>query len=221
MIISDTKEFIFIHNPKCAGTTVRLSLHDYDTRGNNFWMHSDVYGKKIDKAHMTLNILNCGYPEVIKDMSKYFVFGFVRNPLTRVISAFNETHQKLLNDASDDLKKRDEYIRSLNEFCSSLNRNNTKGWSFPYRHCVQQKHMFYFNKKNKADLIMKTEDLNVEIDKLNVLLPCLSEVSNTWIKNIKNKKNISFDARECLTKKTIGIIQDTYSEDYEIFGYKK
>jgi len=219
VIISDSNKFIFIHNPKCAGTTIRKSLNDFDTRGNYFWMHDEIHNLKVDKAHLTLPVLKAKHPNVISDMQDYFVFGLVRNPLERVVSAFNETHQQLLKDASENKSVIPKYSEILNNFCCSLTHHNTKGWSFRYRHCVQQKQMYFLGNKCMADLILKTEELTNDINKLNLLLPCISDASSTWNKKIRNKKVMTFKPIDLLTNKSISVIKKTYQEDFDIFGY--
>ena len=64
MIIGDIHEFIFIHIPKCAGTSVRSALFQHETRNNYYWYHHQIPGARdedpkplIDKAHMPLAIM--------------------------------------------------------------------------------------------------------------------------------------------------------------------
>jgi hypothetical protein len=93
MIISERRGFIFLHNPKCAGTTVRTALSRFDTTGNFFWGFDQWRGHKIDKAHLPLFVTRSKYPDYFSLFGQTFVFMFVRNPYQRAISAFNETHQ--------------------------------------------------------------------------------------------------------------------------------
>ena len=72
MIICDEHKFVFIHVPRTGGTSVR-----------QMW-------KKWDGGHRT----HTTYQEVKqrfrrgRDLSKYFTFGFIRNPWERVYSLF-------------------------------------------------------------------------------------------------------------------------------------
>ena len=88
MIISDTQRFIFLHIPKCGGTTIRNSLIDFDTRNNYFWMYDYLPGaeadsekQRIDKAHMSLPIFKQLYPRDFELLNEYTVFAFSRNPI--------------------------------------------------------------------------------------------------------------------------------------------
>ena len=92
MIISDTQKFIFLHIPKCGGTTVRNSLKKFDTRNDYYWMHVYMNGAtekspklQIDKAHMSLPIFKRLYPKDFELLNEYTVFAFSRNPIKRII----------------------------------------------------------------------------------------------------------------------------------------
>ena len=89
MIISDRRQFVFIHNPKCAGTALRAVLMPFDTTGNFFWLHDTCNGRKIDKAHMPLFMMRQRFPEYFALLPRYLTFMAVRNPFTRAISALN------------------------------------------------------------------------------------------------------------------------------------
>ena len=120
MIISDKYRFVFIHNPKCGGTSVRKALQDYDTRNNHFWMFAEVYGVKVDKAHMPLYLLRVYSPQDYDILKTYFTFMFVRHPIERCISGFNETHKGLVRDLVSKKVTYDEYCATLNSFVQGL-----------------------------------------------------------------------------------------------------
>src|SRR5688500_1347984 len=101
MIISERRGFIFLHNPKCAGTTVRTALSRFDTTGNFFWGLDQWRGHKLDKAHLPVFVTKSKYPEYFSLFAQFFVFMFVRHPYQRVISAFNEPHQHFFATARD------------------------------------------------------------------------------------------------------------------------
>ena len=158
MIISDEKEFIFIHNPKCGGTTVRDSLKRFDTHAHWYWGQTKINDITIDKAHMSLSILRMHFPEAFKLMSKYFVFGVVRNPYKRVISSYNEVFFKEFENVMNGSESFDAYKVRLNDFIAKMSAEQIKGWTQSHRHFILQKNMFYVGRKCYADLILKLED---------------------------------------------------------------
>jgi Sulfotransferase family len=56
MIVSHAKRFVFLHIPKCAGTSFRNALKRYHDDEENFWYrrHHPYFGCEIDYAHMRL-----------------------------------------------------------------------------------------------------------------------------------------------------------------------
>lgn len=88
MIISHKHKFVFLHNPKVAGTAIRQvleSLHDDDT---NFWHQGFVpeLDRVTDLAHLTWREIRRIRPEV-EDYESMVV---VRNPYKRFLSGLQE-----------------------------------------------------------------------------------------------------------------------------------
>ena len=88
MIISDKRKFVFIHNPKTAGTSLRRALVKYHDREVSYWHHlEDIFlDRVIDKAHITMR--DFVHMPDYSSIDEYFSFGFVRNPYDRFYSAF-------------------------------------------------------------------------------------------------------------------------------------
>jgi len=223
MIISESNKFIFIHNPKCAGTTVRNSLEKFDTRDGYYWLFDEVDDRKIDKAHLALNILHRYAPQDFELLKKYFVFGFVRNPYDRVISAFNEGHPKVYKALKSNQIEISEYKEKLNTFCLSLTDRNTQGWHIKYRHCLQQNKMFYLEGKCYADVIIKLEDLNQLSSKIISFLPELTEIIKLWSQQEKSKnvKKLDVDLTDILSEESIKNISQVYALDFILFDYRR
>jgi hypothetical protein len=219
MIISDYKKIIFIHNPKCAGTTVRNSLTQLDSRNNYYWMFDILNKQKIDKAHMPLHILKQYSLDDFKLLEDYFVFGFVRNPYTRVISAFNETHKKIYHDFINNDITLEVYQVELNKFCNTLTKKNTEGWTFKYTHFVRQEFMFMFGNKMMVDIIIKLEDIESGVKKLKVLYPEFSYIFEGWLRVNLNKKSINYSPKILLYEHTLSHITKIYERDFILFDY--
>jgi len=83
-VISDKYQLIFVHNPKCAGSSIKNALQglpEADWRKNDW--------------HYTINqLFRTG--DKIEDIFDYKSFGCVRNPYDRLVSAFTYNIERVL-----------------------------------------------------------------------------------------------------------------------------
>lgn len=105
MIISNTHKFIFIHVPKCAGSTTADILSPY-TQWNDIELGVSTYGENTQQHYrerfgLWKHSSAMDIQQTVGDdvFSTYFKFAFVRNPLFRIISFYNFI-QKLRSKAS-------------------------------------------------------------------------------------------------------------------------
>lgn len=89
-IVCDSKRFVFVHIPKCAGQTISKQLReqiDFDVRfvEDNIFTHP-VLGR-IEPAHIPLPILQEHYPETFDKYRSYDTFAVIREPKARFVSA--------------------------------------------------------------------------------------------------------------------------------------
>lgn len=217
MIVSTRKRFIFIHNPKCGGTSVRRALRAFDTTGDFFWLYDEKDGKTIDKAHLPLSILRDEYPDYFALFDDYFSFMFVRNPYSRIISAFNETRDALYatHDTEDG---REGYVRSLNELIGGMTRDMVDGWTFDFRHFVRQVDFAYLGTKRYVDLVMKIEDYPQCLEALRLLRPDLA-LKLRGARH-RNSRPMAGSFQDYLTPASIAIVNRIYERDFRIFGYE-
>lgn len=100
MLISHKKKFVFIHNPKVAGTTVRNRLLPH-CESNAYHLAGVVDHGLMDRSHLSV----ASWTEEIWQAYRkgYLFFGFVRDPLDRMMSAFSEfehQHSELLSSVA-------------------------------------------------------------------------------------------------------------------------
>jgi len=222
MIVSETKQFVFIHNPKCAGTSVRNALLKFDTTNNQFWGYMTANASKIDKAHLPMYMLRQIFPEYFKRLDTSFVFMQVRNPYLRAVSAFNETtNSEMLNtirEAQDKGPATKAYRDALNEFILKMSRKDVAGWTFEYRHWVRQYDMAYLGRKRMVDLVIKLESWPSGLDKIAVFDPELRDV--LLGAGAINVRRSTLDPMESLTPASIRKINEIYRDDFLVFNYK-
>jgi len=92
MIINHKRKFIFIHLPKCAGTSIKRALYPYcDEYDQFFGGHPDApEGNNEISKHSTAMEIKSFATE--KRWNNYFTFTFVRNPIDRITSLYNWWH---------------------------------------------------------------------------------------------------------------------------------
>lgn len=136
MIISASKRFIFIHNPKAAGTSIRRALSPWDTGR----------GVRAKTKHETINefLTRTQY-----DISGYFVFGFVRNPWDRFSSFYH-----FLKGRSEQYPEINT-VRDVNELAQRIDEPWLRN-----RYSIQPQHQ-YFNKR--VNFIGRYEELSTTI----------------------------------------------------------
>ncbi|WP_209509863.1 MULTISPECIES: sulfotransferase family 2 domain-containing protein [unclassified Ruegeria] len=89
MILSDRHSFVFVHVPKCAGTSVRaavLPYHDADERFLKTVERHPELGE-IDFRHLPLYLLRDLDPEAFEKLKIYDSYALLRDPFQRFQSA--------------------------------------------------------------------------------------------------------------------------------------
>jgi hypothetical protein len=92
MIVSSARQFVFIHNPKAAGTSFRAAIAHLHDDPVVFWglQPAPCFGRVLDFAHLRVWELAEMYPQLAAAAAGGNSLIFVRNPYTRFLSAFRE-----------------------------------------------------------------------------------------------------------------------------------
>ena len=92
MIVSHANRFIFIHNPKCAGSSLRERLQQYHEETEAFWGRRFVpyLGCERDFAHLRLWEMHMLFPDIFFRIPYYRSLVLVRNPYERFLSSLAE-----------------------------------------------------------------------------------------------------------------------------------
>ncbi len=89
MIVSHRQGFIFFHNPKCAGTTVRSALQPWHDDPQIFrgFFEAPFFRGTLDHAHLRLWELQALFPQIFEAAATYRSVIVVRDPFRRFVSA--------------------------------------------------------------------------------------------------------------------------------------
>lgn len=227
MIVSETRQFVFIHNPKCGGTGVRLALMRHDTTGDFFWGYDEILGRKIDKAHMPMHVFRQAYPSYFRLLETSFVFMLVRNPYERALSSFNEIRRRLIKESVESKllfeeqhrqRKRAAYVDAVNEYFANLDPQHLSGWEAGYQHFIRQRDMAFLGRKNMADCIIKLENLEHESIKLGMFD---AELRRAVVATEKKNESRFMSAGEVFNEATVRKINELYRDDFDLFDYER
>lgn len=138
MIISDTKQFVFVHIPKCGGTSVRKLLLPYKT------LNEGLGGAIGD--HRPLLRLEREYSSLWNKLNRYKSFTIVRRPESRF---FSSVMQRLIDFSGIANPTAAEYCRACAADADFLSKHpEFCDWPDDYLHFIPQTaYVFLHNKQ--------------------------------------------------------------------------
>lgn len=98
MLISDQKEFVFVHVAKTAGTSIRAALKPYSVQAPNSKFYSFLRLFDLPKDYRRFKFprhafLSAAHRKLPPDIyQNYFKFAVVRNPWDRLVSCYHSDH---------------------------------------------------------------------------------------------------------------------------------
>lgn len=215
MIICNTKKFIYVHIPKCGGTTVSTVFESnllpqditLNLNPHKGWQkYIDVYQEKYGlHKHSTPGEIELAMKH--EYFSQYFIFTFCRNPFARAYSAYTFT---LKSDAIyRPNSTRYNEIKNMNfdQFISSRYVQNKE--ILPTM--PQSKWLF---SGGKVIHFFKLENINFELPRL---------VNKLWGKDMQSvpitNYSSSQDEWKKMSKRSENAIRELYADDFHILGY--
>ena len=206
MRISLRYKFIFLSNPKTGSESLRKMLIPYSD------IRSKQYSKEKYYHHSHVKKLLIDLEKDNYDYTKFFIFGFIRNPWDRAVSMYFYSRPDKNYKAfwCKDYEKESMFLHNFNEWI--------------YHHKVNNKKIFdpieYFYSDNNGNIIpnkiYKMEEMEDSIKDLNKRL-------NIKIKNIihinksfVNRKHYSF----YFNKESYYYIKDFAKKDIDYGNYK-
>lgn len=218
MIISHKHKFIFIHIPKCAGSSIARSLREYygyDEKLDNADLNEFAMfrcDRKYGNAdylneHSTYNEVKEYFDNNNLNINDYFKFSFVRNPWARRMSQYKYGRRMFKKTNAEWTQKYDKL-----SFCE-----------FIKMHCDCQlnwisKEAFPPSSKKKHEVAIDyigrcenlQEDFNNVCDKIGIPHRQLPHSNKT-----KHKHYTEYYGDE-----TREIVAETTAKDIEYFGYE-
>lgn len=206
------KHVIWVRNPKCAGTSVKMALarpNDYSI--DDTCIHKvpkiksgKYYSEIITKGKVVS--VNASHLDNFRSVNKHafqngFKFTISRNPFDRFISGWRyckSTKHKDINDLIGNLPKK----RSQEHDWYHLSRPQTQG--------------LVVNKKLNFDFVIRFEHLQKDFDKLKALLNIDEEIK---LPHVRVSKHRHYSEYYKDNQKLIDFVVKVYKKDFELFGY--
>lgn len=222
-MISHEHKCIYIHIPKCAGTSIESALGHLDNHtGRGGQDHRSI--RMIEQPLVTPNIfsskenvfevlhrLRLKYITEMNSRNKltltkeqydsYFKFTFIRNPWARAYSWYE-------NVMRDEIHKKDYKITGQLSFNEFLRLYAGKGMLRPQIYWIKD-----FSGSIPLDYIGRFETL---MEDFQEALKAMHKPQITLPHKIKGSGK---DYREHYDKESINIVLEVYKEDIEMFGY--
>lgn len=222
-MISHKHKFIFVHIPKCAGTSVEGVLRPHS---------SDVSG--CQWAKQTKNLRNKGLFDLLEKHTDYFKFTICRNPYTRAVSIYRWIFEKTMT-FNEFLKKTKKFLESGPELAYEQIANNdchlrgTDPVKFDYTNKVKNiigcpggmeayhtLPQMYFIENRSIDFVGRvesiSEDFSTIVDEINILNK--SVLFNHNFNHMIPEKYKQFYDNECRE-----LVENIYGNDIEKLNY--
>jgi hypothetical protein len=221
-LINNSFQFIFVHIPKAAGTSITSVLSRY-TNYCDLEIGGTHFGELIQPAyrrrfgigkHSTAAELRSVVGTVT--WSRYLTFAFVRNPFSRCLSTFH--FLRMWEGVEPKLAQRMKGFSSFKEYVLSGIWAETDG---PDGIIKPQVHWLRRNAKSSemlVDYVGRTERIDVDFPKILQLIDPKSRGLKEFRLPILNRSDKSF-ADELKDDAVAEKIFTTYRADFDAFGY--
>lgn len=195
MPISQTKKAVFVHIPKTAGTTIEKAMGMQNNESLFSLKYDDRY--KVCLQHLYHYEIKQLHPET----ENYYWFSVVRNPLHRLISAYN--HYTTTNGTRTNEFKNCSFKEFTN--CLDLPESDRK---------------FLFDRH--LELQVNFIDKSVEVFKFEQLSNCFNVLKQKF--NVPffthERKGFVVNLSDFYDKYTLDKVLDFYQKDFDAFDYK-
>lgn len=204
--------YIFIHNPKCAGTTMSFLLERLGPCGGAGSGHKSIQEYKNEGINI----------------DSMFKWGFVRNPYDRVLSAYAYNMWQI----------GETFDKTFKQFVLNIQEDMEIG---QFRQHVRQQYKYLCIDGNMSlDFIGRYENISNDwqyvCDKIFQQASNIDDVHNSsrrhyprvgtpaqlrdFKNDIKNYHHIEHPYLKFFDSETIKKVNEVYTKDFELFGYE-
>ena len=211
-MISHKHKCIFIHIPKCAGTSINFFLfpeekiHWFDA--NYEVVHGWCPQRKFFMQHATSKQLVETGLVTQEQWETYFKFTFVRNPWDRAVSDYFwlMKDQKVEGTFNQYLNRSGEFAPLLNDIGAKYYRGD---------HLIPQSDFFSEEGIYKMDFVGRFENFSEDMNKVVLRLGYDKEFDMHVNKGINRTEHYS----KLFTDESRDIVASLYAKDIQQFGY--
>jgi len=205
-MISDRLKCVFIHIPKCGGTSIENALWAPEEK-----TQQNLFGGLIDPFH---NAYQTGALQHLKGLqvrhvigreiyNAYFKFAIVRNPFARAVSQFHYIKERKGLRKFIGMKPSDDFKTYLDK----THRRTHVQWE------PQVSFLFDHQGRSMVDYIGRLEDMQTAFQDICQRLGVTAELPHSKKSERKVPYQTFYDAE------SIAYIEDVYADDLEVFGY--
>ncbi|WP_298942616.1 sulfotransferase family 2 domain-containing protein [uncultured Psychromonas sp.] len=218
-IINNSKQFVFVHVPKAAGTSVTNVLAKYTTY-KDLEIGGTHFGESIQPAYKNrFGLCKHSAASSIRNVigqdtwDNMYKFSIVRNPYDRVISTYKFLLKWVGTPAP--VKEKLESFKDINEYVLSSMWEDSEGPDFIFK--PQVFWLTDINDRSKiiVDFIGKLETLDQDLASIQSVIE--GDHVDVDITPQLNKTEGSYK----LNERAIEKINIVYSRDFTLLGYKK
>lgn len=204
--INHKTKTIFLHNPKSGGTYIKNILLDHCG-------FEALYIEKYKSTDYNLILEKCQhihhyYPLFNNYLDNYFSFSFVRNPYTKLFSAYNDFKEKCPNN---------QLLVSFNSFIKNYNKFNN---DITFHAFVPQYKHFLINSIAKIKYIAKFEFINTELSNIMNIVGIDENIYKNNTFSINYNHGYYYSIVHSFDNDIISFVNETFKTDFELFNYK-
>jgi len=199
--INKNKFYIFIHIPKCAGTSIEKATNTIDKEENGYGIIDGDTHKSYQHYLWSDYVSHLGKEK----FESAFKFSLCRNPYTRIVSVYHFYSKFSKMKFSDFLEYIKNYLNNSNQ--------NTIGNTIENEHLIPQyRFLFDHNDKLKINKLFKFEQFN-EIETFFKNELGINKIEKIFVSPAKQK--------HILTQQERDIIYNLYEKDFLLLGYSR
>ena len=208
MIVSKSRQFVFVHIPKTGGTAFRAELAPYHDHGEEFWWvkQTPFLNTTLDHGHLRSWEVRTFYPDVWAAMKTMQTLCFFRNPAERFVSAIYEHFRLFRQHVSLENLAWEEQKQVVREFGESVDLQEVVVNVFMVHFSPQT----WFTHLNKQRVVRSVVPMLDGFDALRaaaVMLGVADTGPSTWTASPRNP-------RELLGDELLQRVRHMYAADY-------